>query len=153
MHCRKNVENKIHEASREAEKGTKGGGSSKISAVMHAKIDKAVFARAINETMEMNHEKVVVLRFQIEQIEKLFRKSSLHLSEFRNKLDSILTIRDKSQNSTSSIGFALISANLIKRLEDEFRVFNGIKSQAAVGEDKAPNKMENAFKNLLAQKE
>ena len=50
--CKRSLETKIHETIKEAEKSAKSGVSSKISPVMHAKIEKAVFARLIDETME-----------------------------------------------------------------------------------------------------
>lgn len=49
--CKRSLETKIHETIKEAEKNAKNGGSSKISPAMHLKIERAVFARVIDETM------------------------------------------------------------------------------------------------------
>jgi hypothetical protein len=110
--CKRSLETKIQETIREAEKNAKSGGSSKISPAMHVKIEKAVFARVIDETIEQNHDHVFTLRFQIEKIDKLFATDIFPSKDFTHKLEQVLSVKNRSTKSE-------YSGKFFERLDEE----------------------------------
>jgi len=69
--CKQTVHKKIHDCQNEQAKSSKQKGNS-ITPAMQKRIERAVFARVIDEELEKNHERVFILRFHIEKTSKLF---------------------------------------------------------------------------------